>query len=198
MATQWWFSPKSFLTITADVSLEVSSLSITLVDSVHPKSAVENNLLFPTDLVSTISFSGALCYDENGSYKYFHIRESYEIPHSATKEKEENISWKFYKKIQSSKERRISLMYKKNSKQGQEKKRILQNNILKKKGSKRETVQRISFSEQKKKNSNRFQWKFQKSAQRHKKELSTVGTIESHKNIEKLEQYGTIWKKKIK
>lgn len=46
---------KSFLTITADVSLEVSSLSITLVDSVHPKSAVENNLLFPTDLVSTIS-----------------------------------------------------------------------------------------------------------------------------------------------
>lgn len=53
VATQWSFSPKSFLT--ADVSLEVSSLSITLVDSVHPKSAVENNLLFPTDLVSTIS-----------------------------------------------------------------------------------------------------------------------------------------------
>lgn len=77
MATQWSFSPKSFLTITADVSLEVSSLSITLVDSVHPKSVVENNLLFPTDLVSTISSSGALCYDENGSYKYFHIRESY-------------------------------------------------------------------------------------------------------------------------
>lgn len=73
VATQWSFSPKSFLTITADVSLEVSSLSITLVDSVHPKSAVENNLLFPTDLVSTISS----CYDENGSYKYFHIRESY-------------------------------------------------------------------------------------------------------------------------
>lgn len=42
------------------------------------------------------------------------------IPHSVTKEKGENISWKFYKKIQSSKERRISLMYKKNSKQGQE------------------------------------------------------------------------------
>lgn len=92
------------------------------VDSVHPKSAVENNLLFPADLVSTISSSGALCYDENGSYKYFHIRESY---HSATKEKGENISWKFYKKIQSFEERRIPLMYKKNSKQGREKKRIL-------------------------------------------------------------------------